>query len=815
MGDFRAALLAVDISSNYVEYGDTVYVTTKWQNAGDGYCTQNVKIAVDFEFDMQQRHLENLGDGFRLTWTPAPEVCEWRPGSIWSTTGAWKVPQTWCGYFHMSVSLLGENGESLPFVGKDGREVFRQEIADVDLGWGWGRIMLEATRHPVHVDVGQSIAADSMPETTAGIPLGMFICDPAYPAVIGAGEWRWTAEAPVVTVRDRETNTVIRCLKEEQRPVFTLKEQTEHSLDYSVEGMFGSGVVRFVLDNGLKISLEDVQEKGNYELLSIELPDILRVGDRATLVNFFCGGREITVKDALPMRAEFPYDVCNAMAAYDAAQTVAVLTDDMEMLLYQSVVQREKKKQGRIGAKLVHRVRADKPGLPSIPFAGRPLELVVLEGGSWQPFARLMRSRLPEGRGGLYDNTLFYKIGVDMVMQGNPNRPETLSKPIRLDAVKEIIRGMYNMTNGMRQVVYLVGWQENGHDTMYPNPHRHAFSPRVGTDEEWEEVRRFAKQHNTILSFHDNFDDAYLADDLDMSLLAMDERGGNKRGWLWAGGMTYMLSLQKYIESGEMEERVKDSYHLDVLTSEVRRYDFTPGRQSAAWDNVQRKRDIVSCFNRYGVDVTSESLAMPFVGSIGYALHTRYNFDEVLFPGETILPLTTMMYHGIVPYNMGSGEIDGLLRAVAFGANCGLDRVESLDASRLTRSVYLHAMPMQLLSGKRVLSCEVTPQGMSLQYENNGRVTVDFTEKRYEIIADGVRIGWDFHTVLPSFDGRGMLAYSLEGSQLEVPVPDNWDTATIYRLSFGDKERLQQVKTTGGCVILDASPETPYLIQED
>lgn len=139
---------------------------------------------------------------------------------------------------------------------------------------------------------------------------------------------------------------------------------------------------------------------------------------------------------------------------------------------------------------------------------------------------------------------------------------------------------------------------------------------------------------------------------------------------------------------------IEDSYHLDVLTSEVRRHDFAAASRAGARENVEFKKKIVEEFGRYGVDVTSESLAMPFIGCIGYALHTRYNFEERLFSSEMVIPLTTMMYHGSIPYNMGSVGTLNRLRASAYGAACGLDCVGADLGREHIRSLYLHAMPM-------------------------------------------------------------------------------------------------------------------------
>ena len=863
MPDFQPTLLSAELSYNYVEHGDTLYITTRWQNTGSARCTRDVTITANMVFDMDQRHLENLGDGFSVSWTPAPAVYEWKPGEIWATTGAWKVPQTWCGFFRVFVSLTAENGEKLPFIGKNGELVFKQEFTDVDLGWGWGRMMLEATRQPVCVEINAPKPMAVAENQTQDIKLGEFTLCQEYPALTGAGIWSWPAREPVVIARNRETNDSIRCISTETRPAYALVSAGEGKVRYRAEGFFGSFDIVFSMEEKLCIYLDNVSETTPYEIIGIHFPAMAGTDEDGTLVNFFCGGREVSVRDTYPMTAAFPYDICNAVAACGGGQALSVITENYEALLHQGVEEDESARHGVIGVSLFHRVKADKPGLASIPAGNKPVELFLDKGDSWQVLANLLRSRLPEGRTGLYDNTLFYKIVVDSVMQSNGRIPDSLTPPMNIEEVKRIIHGIYNITNGMRQVLYLVGWQENGHDTLYPNPHQSKLSPRFGDEGSWEELRLFAKQYNAILSLHDNFDDAYmpenyakqlralasfpdvhdnehLADfarqknvgevsasvdgailELDKNLLAADKRGEYQRGWLWAGGMTYIMSPKAYVESGEAAARIdktlsrfsiEESYHIDVLTSEVRRYDFTPGRQTAADENVEYKRGMIRRFNKHGVDITSEALALPFIGYIGYALHTRYNVNETLFYGEKVIPLTTMVFHGNTPYNMGSCSDESLLYALAYGATGGLDDAASGTKTALARSLYLHSLPMQRLMNCKVEGCEEQDGALTVFYENDSRVTVDFERKSYEIVIEGKRVGWDYNTVLPSCGGNEIYAFSKDGGAMDIETPPDWMTAAACTMSFEGRGEAMRLSVKNGRVQIVLEPDVPVLI---
>ena len=79
----------------------------------------------------------------------------------------------------------------------------------------------------------------------------------------------------------------------------------------------------------------------------------------------------------------------------------------------------------------------------------------------------------------------------------------------------EIIRIVDNLTQGIKKIVYLVGWQGLGHDDCYPemndinealksDDHAHGRQALYNLVEE-------AKKYNTVVSFHVNVSDAYEA----------------------------------------------------------------------------------------------------------------------------------------------------------------------------------------------------------------------------------------------------------------------------------------------------------------
>ena len=124
--------------------------------------------------------------------------------------------------------------------------------------------------------------------------------------------------------------------------------------------------------------------------------------------------------------------------------------------------------------------------------------------------------------------------------------------------------------------------------------------------EKLAELAQDARKVNCLLSFHDNYDDAYACspswngDDI-----SRDHTGHLLRGGVWNGVQAYWNSMP-YYAAHRSEERIRrtlslypflrDSYHLDVLTASVFRIDFRAGEPSGKEADLQARLRIVGQF---------------------------------------------------------------------------------------------------------------------------------------------------------------------------------------------------------------------------
>ena len=116
----------------------------------------------------------------------------------------------------------------------------------------------------------------------------------------------------------------------------------------------------------------------------------------------------------------------------------------------------------------------------------------------WSDFALWVNRTLPDAEE-FYRKTIAYKIFLTW-KQG----PVVTT----YEQASEIVRALHNVTDGLPQLVYMPGWQFQGHDDKYPSVNQ--VNPRPGGRYRLEKmVRECAERYNTLVSYHVNVDDAY------------------------------------------------------------------------------------------------------------------------------------------------------------------------------------------------------------------------------------------------------------------------------------------------------------------
>lgn len=208
---------------------------------------------------------------------------------------------------------------------------------------------------------------------------------------------------------------------------------------------------------------------------------------------------------------------------------------------------------------------------------------------------------------------------------------------IGLEQAMKLIREVDNLTLGVPKIIYLVGWQYNGHDDKYPaffevNP----ALKRVQDTNSRESLRwlmKEAKKYHTTISLHINMTDAYEDSPLWNEYVANDLVSKNADGSLMVIGnynnrKSFQVNYRNEWEKGFAQKRIDSLLHLlpELKEAGTIHIDAWIARESKGHNEpVETERDYQKKICRYwlqkGVDPTSEWIMDYMTGLVPYYWH--------------------------------------------------------------------------------------------------------------------------------------------------------------------------------------------------
>lgn len=201
----------------------------------------------------------------------------------------------------------------------------------------------------------------------------------------------------------------------------------------------------------------------------------------------------------------------------------------------------------------------------------------------------------------------------------------------------EVIRISDNLSLGIPKIIYLVGWQYNGHDDKYPaffdaNELLKRPSDKTAIESlRW--LMREARKYNTTVSLHINMTDAYSDSPLWNEYVEKDLISKNADGSLKVIGnynnrKAYQINYQNEWEKGytqwridkllEMIPELKDAgtVHLDAWIARP-----SEGHNETAIKEAEYQKKTALYWKSKGIDVTSEWVMDYMIGYVPYAWH--------------------------------------------------------------------------------------------------------------------------------------------------------------------------------------------------
>lgn len=213
-----------------------------------------------------------------------------------------------------------------------------------------------------------------------------------------------------------------------------------------------------------------------------------------------------------------------------------------------------------------------------------------------------------------YRHTLMMKLTL-----ANPDNKGGCKVFCTFDQAFEVVKQIDRMTPGYTKVLYLVGWQYNGHDDRYPEffeVNEHLKSPQDATAK--ESLLRLvekSKKYNTVISYHINISDAYEESELwqeyiDHDLILCGRNGYPKVTGVWNGRKAYQVRLAQEWESGYFKKRVDRLLELlpieEAGTVHIDAFFVHKGKNTSIAQEKAARRKMIEYFNNRGVEVTSE-----------------------------------------------------------------------------------------------------------------------------------------------------------------------------------------------------------------
>lgn len=166
-----------------------------------------------------------------------------------------------------------------------------------------------------------------------------------------------------------------------------------------------------------------------------------------------------------------------------------------------------------------------------------------------------------------YDKTMMMKL-----FMARPDGQGGSNVGLTFSDVLSVIKGLDNLSRGVPKIVYLVGWQYEGHDCKYPAFHQFNEALKRPEDatarDSYNWLREEAKKYNTTVSVHVLLMDAYTDSPLwheyvKNDFLCLDAAGLFMQRAVYNGLPMYDVNLCNEWQKGALQKR------LDELTELV------------------------------------------------------------------------------------------------------------------------------------------------------------------------------------------------------------------------------------------------------
>ena len=369
----------------------------------------------------------------------------------------------------------------------------------------------------------------------------------------------------------------------------------------------------------------------------------------------------------------------------------------------------------------------------------------------------------------------------------------------------DVIRKIDNITLGIPKIVYLVGWQYNGHDSKYPaweevNPELKRPQDKTALESmNW--LMKEAIKHNTTVSVHINMFDAYEDSPLWDVYVKNDIIARNTDGSLRKGEWGWPVSYTQEWKTGYAQKRIDDicktlslanagTVHIDAFHTWA---PFTPDGSPispylgyTAEQESETQKKIFRYWATKGVDVTSEGMRFLRLSAFEGLQPASWWFSPSV---EEYMAWPASYYCGGT-----TNDAEGLL----FGKSMHGEDIIRKDPQQLTgfmQQFCMQTLPWYYLNRLQRLEYKQTDTYREVCF--SGGVTTRLESKEHTIKQNGRIILHNGDVFMPALwiDEPNILAYSRDGyEQKKWRLPEDWhhEAADLYKLTLDGIKHLRQ-----------------------
>jgi hypothetical protein len=368
----------------------------------------------------------------------------------------------------------------------------------------------------------------------------------------------------------------------------------------------------------------------------------------------------------------------------------------------------------------------------------------------------------------------------------------------------EVIRKMDCLTVGIPKIVYLVGWQYNGHDSKYPawgevNPKLKRPQDNTALESmQWLMAEAF--KYNTTVSVHINMMDAYDDSPLWNAYTANDIIARNADGSLRGGEWGWSVSYTQEWKTGYAQKRIDaicemlplakaGTVHIDAFHTWT---PYTPDNSPispylgyTAQQESETQRNIYLYWDSKGIDITSEGVRFLRLSAFEGLQPAAWWFDLSI---EEYMAWSASYYCG-GNSNQPAGKL--------FGKSMHGEDLIRKDSQQLTG--FLHQFCTSTLSWyflNRLQRLEYTDNGTSQEVKFAQGVVTHLSGEEYTIRQNGRLMQHNNDVFVPALwlKTPAIIAYSQNGYTAQTwDLPHDWKArkTDIYRITIDGLQFLQ------------------------